>query len=75
MTLIFFQALSQDFVEDAVRLLVSRFIPLKPSDLEGWMSGPEEWVNLEDRENDHWEFELRVRQNQLFQSKLTCYFS
>ncbi|EGN93009.1 hypothetical protein SERLA73DRAFT_116383 [Serpula lacrymans var. lacrymans S7.3] len=51
--------LSQQFVEDAVRLLVSRFIPLKPSDLEGWMADPEEWVNIEDKENEQWEFELR----------------
>jgi hypothetical protein len=54
-------ALSQEFVEDAVRLLVTRFIPLKPADLEGWMSDPEEWVDLEDKENDQWEYELRVR--------------
>lgn len=54
-------ALSQQFVEDAVRLLVTRFIPLNPTDLESWMSDPEEWVNEEDKENDHWEYELRVR--------------
>ncbi|KAG1815549.1 ARM repeat-containing protein [Suillus subaureus] len=52
--------LSQEFVEDAVRLLVTRFIPLNLADLEGWMSDPEEWVNLEDKENDQWEYELRV---------------
>lgn len=51
--------LSQEFVEDAVRLLVTRFIPLNLADLEGWMSDPEEWVNLEDKENDQWEYELR----------------
>lgn len=53
--------LSQEFVEDAVRLLVTRFIPLSLADLEGWMSDPEEWVNLEDKENNQWEYELRVR--------------
>ena len=47
-------------MEDAVKLLVTRFIPLDPSDLESWMSDPEEWVNLEERDNDLWEFELRV---------------
>ncbi|KAG6328294.1 hypothetical protein ID866_10795, partial [Astraeus odoratus] len=52
-------ALSQQFVEDAVRLLVTRFIPLNPTDLESWMSDPEEWVNEEDKENDQWEYELR----------------
>lgn len=24
------------------------------------MSDPEEWVNLEDKENEQWEYELRV---------------
>jgi hypothetical protein len=57
---LFLEALSQEFVENAVLLLVTQFIPLKPSDLESWMSDPEEWVNLEDRENELWEFELRV---------------
>ena len=57
---LFVLALSQQFVENAVRLLVTRFMPLNPEDLEKWMSDPEEWVNLEDRDNDLWEFELRV---------------
>ena len=26
------------------------------------MSDPEEWVNFEDRENEQWEYELRVRE-------------
>lgn len=47
-------------MEDAVRLLVTRFIPLDPADLEEWMTDPEEWVNMEERDNDLWEFELRV---------------
>ncbi|KAG9317447.1 ARM repeat-containing protein [Chiua virens] len=51
--------LSQQFVEDSVRLLVTRFIPLNASDLEGWMADPEEWVNEEDKENEQWEYELR----------------
>ncbi|KAH0839916.1 ARM repeat-containing protein [Lanmaoa asiatica] len=51
--------LSQQFVEDSVRLLVTRFIPLNPSDLEGWMADPEQWVNEEDKENEQWEYELR----------------
>lgn len=52
--------LSKDFVEDAVKILVTRFIPLNPTDLEGWMEDPEEWVNTEEKENDQWEYELRV---------------
>lgn len=53
------QALSPDFVEKAVGLLVTRFMPLNPKDLDSWMSDPEEWVNMEDQENDQWEFQLR----------------
>lgn len=48
-------------MQRAVELLVTQFIPLRESDLQGWMEDPEEWVNLEDKENDQWEFELRVR--------------
>ncbi|KAI9000953.1 ARM repeat-containing protein [Trametes punicea] len=53
------KVLSKEFVEDAVKILVTRFIPLNPSDLEGWMEDPEEWVNTEEKENDQWEYELR----------------
>ncbi|KAF9476494.1 ARM repeat-containing protein [Pholiota conissans] len=52
--------LSQEFVENAVRMLVTRFMPLNTSDLESWMADPEEWVNLEDKENDQWEYEIRA---------------
>ena len=39
---------------------MTRFIPLNPTDLEEWMADPEEWVNAEEKENDQWEYELRV---------------
>jgi len=51
--------LSQDFVETAVTFLVTRFMPLNPNDLEGWMANPEEWVNTEDKDDEQWQFELR----------------
>lgn len=53
-------ALSQDFIENAVRILVTRFIPLHPSDLERWIEDPEEWVSEESKDNDQWEYEIRV---------------
>lgn len=53
--------LSRDFVEGAVRLLVTRFIPLTPIDLGRWEMDVEEWMNQEENEDDHWEYELRVR--------------
>ncbi|KAF8505664.1 ARM repeat-containing protein [Russula emetica] len=51
--------LSQDFVENAVTFLVTRFMPLNPKDLEGWMMNPEEWVNTEDKDDEQWQFEIR----------------
>ncbi|KAF9534185.1 armadillo-type protein [Crepidotus variabilis] len=51
--------LSEIFVRDAVKVLVTRFMPLKPTDLESWLTDPEDWVNLEDKESDHWEYEIR----------------
>ncbi|KAF8623412.1 hypothetical protein AX15_006355 [Amanita polypyramis BW_CC] len=53
-------ALSREFVESAVKALITRFMPLNPSDLENWVNDPEEWVNLEDQENDQWEYEIRA---------------
>lgn len=54
-------ALSQEFVQNCVTLLVTRFMPLNTADLENWMADPEEWVHLEEKENDQWEYEMRVR--------------
>ncbi|KAJ7590824.1 armadillo-type protein [Mycena floridula] len=53
-------SLSQDFVQTAVRLIVTRFLPLNPKDIENWVADPEEWMNLEDKENEHWEYEIRA---------------
>jgi hypothetical protein len=58
---IVFEVLSQDFIQNAVRMLVTKFLPLNAKDLRGWMEDPEEWVNIEDKDNDQWEYELRVR--------------
>ena len=52
--------LPRDFVEGAVRLLVTRFIPLTPKDLEKWEMDVEEWMNQEENEDEQWEYELRV---------------
>ena len=52
--------LSKGFIETAVKLVVTRFMPLNPADLESWMIDPEEWVNTEDKESEQWEYEIRV---------------
>lgn len=54
-------AFSKEFVAEATKVLVIRFIPLHPKDLNAWLADPEEWMNVEDKDNDLWEYELRVR--------------
>lgn len=55
------EVLPEAFIDDAVRLLVTRFLPLKESDLTMWQGDPEEWINEEDKDNEAWEYDLRVR--------------
>ncbi|KAL0577074.1 hypothetical protein V5O48_004917 [Marasmius crinis-equi] len=52
--------LSREFVEEAVKLIVTRFLPLNTDDLESWVNDPEEWFTAEETENEQWEFELRA---------------
>lgn len=47
-------------MEGAVRLLVTRFIPLTSTDLEKWEMDVEEWMNQEENDDEQWEYELRV---------------
>jgi len=47
-------------VRNAAQLLITRFIPLNSTDLESWSADPEGWLNHEDKEDDQWEFEIRV---------------
>lgn len=56
-------ALTKEFVENAVQILVTRYIPLNPLDLEEWMADPEGWVNVEEQDNEQWVFEIRVSTN------------
>ncbi|KAJ8523493.1 hypothetical protein ONZ45_g125 [Pleurotus djamor] len=65
--------LTNDFVERAVELLVTRFIPLHPSDLERWMEDPEEWVSEESKESDHWEYEIRACSERVLMSLASQY--
>ncbi|KAG8884084.1 hypothetical protein FRB97_005307 [Tulasnella sp. 331] len=53
------EILSRDFVTQAVSILVTRFIPLKPADLERWQEDPEEFLNADDKESELWEFDTR----------------
>lgn len=41
-------------------ILVTRFLPLKPADLEKWQEDPEEFLNADDKESELWEFDIRV---------------
>lgn len=43
-----------------MELIVTKFLPLKPSDLEKWEADPEEWVIGEMKDYESWEFDMRV---------------
>ncbi|RUS25970.1 armadillo-type protein, partial [Jimgerdemannia flammicorona] len=49
--------LTPGFVNSCAEVLVSRYMVLRPEDLEAWETDPEGFVGGE--EADHWEFELR----------------
>ncbi|KAH7105640.1 ran binding protein 11 [Auriculariales sp. MPI-PUGE-AT-0066] len=52
--------LNAAFVTQAVEILITRFLPLSPSDLQKWEGDPEEWINSEGEvESATWEFDLR----------------
>ena len=59
-------ALSEDFVQNAIKVLIGRFMCLNAADLANWMADPEEWVNVEEKENDQWEYEIRVSKIRVF---------
>lgn len=59
--LILFAVLSAEFIQTAIQLLLTRFLPLTPTDLEKWSLDSEEWTNEEVAESGAWEYDLRVR--------------
>ncbi|KAJ6628769.1 armadillo-type protein [Mycena sp. CBHHK59/15] len=52
-------SLPREFVANAVRTLITQFMPLKEAELQDWMDDPEQWVNDEDKDNEQWIFEIR----------------
>ncbi|KAI8899690.1 armadillo-type protein [Globomyces pollinis-pini] len=46
-----------DFVLNAAKLLISRYLILTNSDLETWADDPESFV--QDEDSDHWEYQIR----------------
>ncbi|KAJ4481713.1 armadillo-type protein [Lentinula edodes] len=51
--------LTANFIDNAVKIIVTRLLPLTKDDLEGLEQDPEEWVNAEEQENQQWGYELR----------------
>ena len=49
-----FLVLSYDFVQNAVKMLVSNYMTLDPTDPEERKKSPERWVYWEENEDDVW---------------------
>lgn len=56
------------FAAQYAELLITKLMPLRPSDLERWEDDPEEWMTEEEAER--WEFDLRV--SGVTESLLAC---
>ncbi|KAG8903449.1 hypothetical protein FRB99_003271 [Tulasnella sp. 403] len=67
------EVLSEDLVKQAITILITRFIPLKPADLEKWQEDPEEFLNIEDKENEAWEYDIRPCAERVLMTLATQY--
>ncbi|KAH8554929.1 armadillo-type protein [Umbelopsis sp. PMI_123] len=63
--------LTPEFVNTCAEVLVTKYMQLRPEDLDLWESDPEGLVNGE--EADHWEFELKPCAEKVFMDLLTSY--
>ncbi|KAJ2963896.1 hypothetical protein NQZ79_g1053 [Umbelopsis isabellina] len=70
-TLIDSRLLTPAFVHSCAEVLVTKYMQLRPEDLDLWESDPEGWVNGE--EADHWEFELKPCAEKVFMDLLISY--
>ena len=57
------EELPPEFVTSAVQLFMNRLMLMDESDLNKWSEDPEEWINIEESDNDAWEFGIRVRRS------------
>lgn len=57
------EELSPEFVTSTVQLFMNRLMLMDESDLNKWSEDPEEWINMEENDNDAWEFGIRVRRS------------
>jgi len=57
------EELLPEFVTSAVQLFMSRLMLMDEGDLNKWSEDPEEWINMEESDNDAWEFGIRVRRS------------
>lgn len=60
------QLFTEQFVVQAMELLVTRFFVFRPSDLREWEEEPEEWEKREEEITDAWEFSIRSCAEKLF---------
>jgi len=57
------EELPPEFVTSAVQLFMNQLMLMDETDLNKWLEDPEEWINMEESDNDAWEFGIRVRRS------------
>lgn len=58
--------LSNEFVQEVMEALVTRFFVFRASDLREWEEEPEEWEKHEEGDGEDWEFSVRSCSEKLF---------
>ncbi|KAI9669273.1 MAG: hypothetical protein M1829_005151 [Trizodia sp. TS-e1964] len=64
---------TDNFVQNIMETLITRFFVFRASDLRDWEEDPEEWEKKEDGEGESWEFSIRPCSEKLF-LELVIYF-
>ncbi|WPH01658.1 importin-11 [Acrodontium crateriforme] len=60
------QLLGQQFIQEIMEIIVTRFFVFRASDLKEWEEEPEEWEKREEGDGEDWEFSIRSCSEKLF---------
>lgn len=60
------QLLGQQFVQEIMEIIVTKFFVFRASDLKEWEEEPEEWEKREEGDGEDWEFSIRSCSEKLF---------
>lgn len=60
------ELLTNEFLQELMEILITRFFVFRASDLKEWEEEPEEWEKREEGDGEDWEFSVRSCSEKLF---------